>query len=374
MKFTLSTKPLINALDLGVIPANVSKFYKKSCLAQLTATKNTLKINLEASLIASELLLRGSGDSDETVTVFVDCLLLKQLVSTFESSTVTIEYIPGGGITLHSGSSKFNLPSIIEGSDLSLVAPRADVDPSAPSIKINSDDWKFIKDCQMYAIATSFVYPVYTKIWLGEDGSVIIGDFNQQCFTVSQKSSLGSTCLVSDTIVNLFNTLPEGATLTKLDKSYIIKFACDSFEYAAEFTPQYESDAGVGDYKSAVILGAFNKDADNNFEIPVAEILKRLNQSELLSNSAEDTVKFEVVSKQDKLFLKLTDANTDHEIPVTGNCNEFSVTFFITKLKDVMNNLDEETAHVSPIVDEDGAVQGITIWTKQVSVMLGGVQ
>ena len=374
MKFTLNTKPLISALDLGVIPANVSKYYAKSCLAQLTATKNTLKINLEASLIASELILRGSGDVDETAVVFVDCLLLKQLVATFESATTTIEFVAGGGITLHSGSSKFNLPNMVEGTAVSLTAPSAVADATSPSISINADDWKFIKDYQMYAISMSFVYPVYTKVWLGEDGSVLVGDFGQQHFTVSKKSALGATCLVSDTIVNLFNTLSEGATLTKIGKSYLIQYTSDAFTYTAEFTPQYEEDEGVGDYKSAVILSIFNKDESNCFDVPVAEILKRINQAELLASNADDTMTMSIVHEGEKTLLKLKDENTKHEIPVTGNCKDFSVDFYIAKLKSVMNNIDEEVAHVAPIVDESGAAQGITVWTKQVAVMVGGAE
>lgn len=374
MKFTLSTKPLISALDLGVIPANVSKYYAKSCLAQLTASKSTLKINLEASLISSKLILKGSGDVDETATVFVDCLLLKQLVSTFESATTTIEYVEGGGIVLHSGSSKFNLPNMVEGVSLSLNAPSAVADATSPSIPVKADDWKFIKDYQMYAIAMSFVYPVYTNVWLGADGSVIVGDFGQQLFTASNKSALGATCLVTDTIINLFNTLPEGATLTQVGKSYLINYTSDAFTYAAEFTPKYESDEGVGDYKSGVILGVFNKDEANHFDVPVAEVLKRLNQAELLSANADDTIKLSIVHNGTDAVLKLVDNNTKHDIPVSGTCADFAVDFYIAKLKSVFNNIDEEVAHVSPVVDTTGAAQGITVWTKQIAVMLGGAE
>lgn len=374
MKFTLSTRPLISALDLGVIPANVSKYYAKSCLAQLTATRQELKINLEASLICSELTLKGSGDADEVATVFVDCLLLKQLVATFDSATTTIEFLPGGGIALHSGSSRFNLPNMVESSELRLTAPSAVADATAPVISIKADDWKFIKDYQMYAIAMSFVYPVYTKVWLGEDGTVVVGDFGQQLFTASKKSSLGATCLVTDTIINLFNIIPDGATLTKIDKSYLINYSSDSFSYAAQFTPQYEGDAGVDDYKSAIVLGAFNKDEANHFDVATAEVLKRLNQAELLASNADDTIKLTISNLPSGLLLKLVDNNTRHDIPVSGTCQDFSLDFFISKLKSVFNNIDEETVHVAPVVDGAGVPQGITVWTNQIAVMLGGAE
>ena len=122
MNFNVSTKPLTDALNLGVINQNVSKFYQKSCLAQVTASKRDLKINLEASNVLSELHLRGSGDSEETVTTFVDCLLLKQLVSTFEANVTTFEFTEGG-LILHSGKSKFTLPKMIDDSELELNSP-----------------------------------------------------------------------------------------------------------------------------------------------------------------------------------------------------------------------------------------------------------
>lgn len=106
MKFTCNTKPLMDALDIGVINQNVSKFFKKSCLAQITASQRELKLNFEASKICSEVILKGSGDSDETSVVFVDCLLLKQLVNTFESATTIIEFTDSG-IVLHSGKAQF---------------------------------------------------------------------------------------------------------------------------------------------------------------------------------------------------------------------------------------------------------------------------
>ena len=73
MKFTCSTKPLQSALKLGVIKSNISKFYQKSCLAKVTCSKDTLRVNLEASRIMTQLTLHGSGDEDGPVGIFVDC-------------------------------------------------------------------------------------------------------------------------------------------------------------------------------------------------------------------------------------------------------------------------------------------------------------
>ena len=368
MRFTLSTKPLADALNLGIINGNISKFYSKSCIAQLTASKHELKINLEANRVYTEVLLKGSGDEDSTVTTFVDCLLLKQLVNTFETSTVTIEYVDGG-ITIHSGSSKFNLPKSVQldGQEYSLKAP-ALPEAGSPSVQINKSDWKFISDYQMYAIATSFVYPIYTRVWVGDDGTVLIGDFSQQIFTTSKKSPLGKTCLIEETIVNLFNAVPDNATLSQVGSNYVINVKTDGFEYAAEFSPLYESDEGVGSYKSEAILGAMASDETNNFAVSVPAVTNTLSQAELLANSGDDSVQLSLEGKE----LRIKAENVDVRIPVEGECAPFKADFKMSLIRPLMSNIDEETVKISPVVDESGVTAGIIAWTKTLKVMLGG--
>ena len=98
MTFTCNTKPLIEALSLGVINSNISKFYRKSCLAQISGdSSDTLVINLEASYIYSEIRLKGYKEGEGDIpTVFVDNSLLKSLVSTFENATTTFEFTDSG--------------------------------------------------------------------------------------------------------------------------------------------------------------------------------------------------------------------------------------------------------------------------------------
>ena len=103
MNFTVNTKPLIEALNLGVINSNVSPFHKKSTIIQVSADEHDLKLNIEAESIKSELILKGSGDSKSVEKIFVSSLLMKQLVSTFDSATVTLEFAEGG-LILHSGT------------------------------------------------------------------------------------------------------------------------------------------------------------------------------------------------------------------------------------------------------------------------------
>lgn len=366
MKFTVSTKPLSNALDLGIVNQNVSKFYQKSCLAQLTAADKDLIINLEAANVLSELRLKGSGDSTEKVTIFVDCLLLKQLVATFDAPVTTLEFTDSG-LVLHSGKSKFVLPKMIDGTELQLRSPSNETPESI--IDIDKSDWKFIKEHQMYAIAMSFIHPVYTRVWLGESGDVLVGDFDNSLFTHSKKSKLGKTCLVSDTIINLFNVLPDGAKLKKLEDSYIITVDTDGYEYISEFKPVYETDQGVGSYNSDIILEMLVTDENTAITVNTGVINKFLSQAALLSSSTEDSIVFSV--KDNKLTLK--DANVDCKVPIESVPEEYSVEFKTVLLKSVMSNFDEDSIHISPMKQDD-EVAGIVAWTKNMTVVLASIE
>lgn len=370
MKFTVSTKPLSNALDLGVVNANISKFYKRSCVAQLTATKDTLRINLQASFICSELILKGSGSDDSTATALVDCAMLKSLVGTFEANLTTIEFIEGG-VVLHSGSSKFNLASLEVGEDVELDRPEGVESATAPTVKVDNSGWKFIKDYQLYAAATTFVHPVYTRVWVGASGDVIVGDFDNSLFTFSKKGALGETCLISDTIVNLFTSLPEGAEITKLEKGYRVDVKTDGFEFAASFTPQHESDEGVGSYRSDIILETNVKDPNNLIKVNAPTISKFLSQADLLSSGSQS--RLIVALKGDELQIK--DENVDCKVKVEGACQDFQANFSFTYFRTLFSNLNEDVVEISPIISQtesgQDVVEAITVSTPDLSVVLG---
>lgn len=371
MKFQVSTKPLSDALSLGVINGNVSKFYQKSCLAQVVATRNTLTINLEASQILTELRLKGSGDADNSGIMFVDSLLFKQLVSTLESPTVTLEFVEGG-LILHSGKSKFNLPKWIDVADMELKAPRLP-EYTSTSIPVDKSDWRFIKDRQMFAIAMSFIHPVYTKVWVGDSGDVLVGDFDNSLFTHSKKNKLGNTCLLSDTIINLFNSIPEGASLIKVDSSYLIQVKTDGYEYLSEFRPKYESDESEGSYNSDIILQLMEHPMTNCIKLPTAAVHKFLNQAELLSTSTEDQITFEVANKT----VTLHDSNVDCKVDIAGDTCPYTIQFKTSLLKSVISNYKDEAIMVSPMIqpDENGndTANGIVVWDEDLTTVIAGV-
>ena len=370
MKFTTNTKPLADSLNLGIINSNVSNFYKKSCVVQISADKSTLRINVEAANICTELRLKGSGELAEGEThamVFVDSLLFKQLINTLDSSTVTLEFVEGG-LTVHSGKSTFTLPKQVDGTEFELKAPVAP-EQAAEAVDIDKTAWKFIKDNQMYAISMAFVYPVYTKVWIGESGDVLVGNFSTGHFTHSKKGKLGTTCLLTETIINLFNSLPDGAKLAKVDRDYLIELSADSYTYITQFSPLYESDEGVGNYSADMILGAM-KLPESSVQIPTAAVTKLLNQALLFSTSGEDVITLSVKDKT--LYLK--DKSVDGQIPGTGNDTvNFTRDFNLAALKQVIGNYADETVSISPSMRED-IVTGIIVWNKELTTIIAGVE
>jgi len=373
MKFTVSTKPLSNAIDLGVINANISKFYKKSGLAQITASKSELHINLEAANICSELILRGSGDEDSTARAFVDCAVLKSIVSTFDADTTTFEFV-SGGIALHSGSSNCTLAAVSEGAeDIELAAPAPAAD-GATSVKVENSDWRFIKEHQLYAAANTFVHPVYTRVWLGSSGDIIVGDFDNSRFTFSKKNKLGKTCLISDTIVNLLDSLPEGAQLTELADGYRIDVKTDGFEYAAQFRPQYETDEGIGSYNADVILSMCNKDEANSITLNIPSISRFLSQADILSSGTSSIINIDYANGE----LRVSDDNVDGRVKVPGTASAFSIKFPAAFLRTLLSSMDSDDVKITPLIQQDEAgndiTAGLVFYTEELAAVLGGVE
>lgn len=363
MKFTLNTKPLQNAVDLGIIKENISKFNQKSCLAQVTATRENLRINIEAPSIYTEIVLKGSGDSDEEQTIFVDCSLLRQLIDSFDKDVTSIDFVDGG-IVLHSGSSKFTLPKLIESNNLSLNRPATNSD--ADSIELKTGDWKFVKEHQMFAISIWMIHPVYTKVWIGNDGKVIVGDIDNVIFTLSEKSNLGSTCLLNPTIINLFTNLPEGAKIKRIDRSYLLSVDTDGYTLNSQFIPEYEDDEGVGSYNSEAILTTLAK-PESYIEVDVAPIIKFLNQADIVATSQDNYTSFKI--EGNKLTLNRGSGDFKLDVTKTGEFENYSGDFKSTFFKSIFSSVDSDRIKIGPIYNE-GELSGNLFWTDNLSVVL----
>lgn len=363
MVFTVSTKPLQNAIDLGIIKENISKFNQKSCLAQITASRTELRINIEAPSIYTEIVLKGSGDSDTTETIFVDCSLLKQLVDSFDKDITSIDFVDGG-IVLHSGSSKFTLPKLIDSGNLSLNRPSTQA--TGDSIELKASDWKFVKEHQMFAISIWMIHPVYTKVWISEDSRVVIGDIDNAIFTLSNKSNLGSTCLLNPTIINLFTNLPEGSKIQKDGNSYILKVETDGYLLTSQFLPEYETDEGVGSYNAEAILGTMTH-PENYIEVEVAPIIKFLSQADIVATSQDTSTFFKVNNG----VLTLNRGSGDFKLNINqvGTLADYSGDFKSTFFKSIFSSVDSDKIKIGPVYNE-GELSGSVFWTDNLSIVL----
>ena len=370
MKFTTNTRPLAEALNLGIVDSNVSNFYKRSALVQLSANADTLKINVESSMICTEISVKGVGEG-EPATAFVDCMLFKKLIHTLESN-VTIEFEPNG-IRVQSGSSKFNIGNDFgDAVDASAFSLRAPVLPpeDATFTNIDKSAWKFIKDNQMYAVSNDFSSrPVYTNVWIGESGDVLTGDFDLSLFTHSNKGNLGATCLLSNTIINLFNSLPEDAQIAKVGSDYLVKFSKDSYDYITQFTPKYEDSEEVGDYKADMIINKMAHPEVTN-RVFTGLVTKLLNQATLLNSSNNTYIKLSVTNDT----MHLEGENVHGQIPLEDEVPaEYSAKFKLDKLKQVISNYGDRYINISPIMAGDRAV-GIVVWNEELTTMFAGAE
>lgn len=366
MIFEANTKPIVDGLELAIINSNITKFYQKSCIVELDIEENDLRVNTEVSAIKSELIFKGSVSGDDSYThAFVDSLLFKSLLESLDSDTVKLE-INENSLTVYSGRSHFNLPQVIEEADIELDRPNRDV-AASNFIKVDQSSWKFIQDYQMYALAMSFLHPVYRYVWMGESGDVISGDYDNSIFTTSKKSQFPTTCLITDTIVNLLNNVPEGSQIAQLDRSYEIKVDLDPYSYICEFEPKYEEDEGVGTYSADIILSLFNHDA--GIAVKTDKLSKYLSQAELFSNANDATIKLACTNDS----LSLVNESVNCKIDVNNPFGEFSVAFNIKFLKDAFNHLDSDEIQISPLI-QDGVATGIILWTDNMTTVLGGVE
>lgn len=368
MKFTVATKPLADSLNLAIVNANISQYYSKSCVVEVSVDGSVLRINVEAKSIRSEIKLKGKNDTNENGVAFVSSTLLKQLVSTFEDAVTTFEFV-SGGVVLYSGKSKFTLPNLVEEDEMTLTRPTAPATTDVAAAKaIDKADWRFIKDHQMFALSMSFIHPVYTRVWAGQTGDVIVGDYDNTLFTHSEKSKLGTTCLLTDTIINLFNSLPDGAKLIRSGDAYIIVVDSDSFEFLSEFVPEYESD--VGSYNSDILLEVMSHPESGDIRVDVAPLNRFLSQAELILSSTDAEIQLDVGDG----VIKLYDNDVNCVVPVAGTGitpNSYTLTFKVKMLKSVLSNYSEQV-YINPTYTDD-EISGIVIWDKELTTVLAGM-
>lgn len=368
MRFTVSTKPLADALSLAIINANVSDYFKQSCVAQIQAYGDTLQINLEASQLCSQVKMKGTSyGSDERASILVSSLTFKALIQSFDSPTVTFEFIDDNhGLVLHSGKSKFTLAETSE-YDRDLKTP-SEISDMSKSADISIADWTFVKNHQVYAVSMSYVHPAYTRIYVRDTGEVLAGDADLGIFTYSKKSNLGVSCLLQTSIVNLLTALPEGAKLIDAGDSYILVVNTDGYEFRAEMVP--ESEEIVGSYNYDIVMSTFEKDERMGSSFDVAYVYKFVKQAELLSTSSEASLDIHV----DSHTIKIEGDDVDCELETQNAITEPYTVKVPSKLfKDVINNLDADSAIMYPYTS-GGVIKGVIFCTDNMSAVLAAVE
>lgn len=364
MRFTVNTKALKNATDLGIIKANISKYYYKSNVVQITATADTLKINVEASGIKTKMILGGSGDEEITTSILVDCSIFKSLIDSIDTDVLSIEFI-AGGIYIHAGTSKFSIPQMLDINDVQLEEPEDDYSVTNTSTIVPSD-WQFIKDHQMYAIATKESHPVYKNVWVGQDKDVIVGDYDSSLFTYSKRGKFDATCLFPASLINLFTSIPEGSTVSKIGKSYILNITTDNYSMITEFLPKYEDDESVGNYNATMILNML-KHPDLFITLDIAPLTKFINQTAILAQTEMDKV-FDFVLSDGKLTL----SNTTSSYSMQVDSNEsYTVKFSSDLFKRVLSNFDSDKINIAPMHRGDMTI-GCIFWTDNLTTLLAG--
>lgn len=367
MKFITNTQPLIDACKLGIVLSNVTNFHKKSNIVQISASNNMLTINVESLRICTELTLQGHGEGEPS-SIFVSSSLFRQLVETLDNPTTELIF-DETCLLIKSGRSKFTLAKVVDGNEFDLKRPKDVYFDDDSIVPFKKADWEFIRNNQMYAISMSPLHPVYMKAWFGASGDVIIGDFDISLFTHSEKSSLGNTCLLTDTVVNLFTSLPDDCKIIRDEQDYIIRVSGDSYTYTTQLTPLYEDDEGVGSYNSDMILGIMGH-PDDYIIVELAPIAKLLSQAMLLSTDHDDVISWKV----DGTELKIYNDDVDGIIPVGGSTDlHYEVMFKLDYLKKILANYSDNELSIG-LITRDGDSVGIVVWNGDMTTVLAGCE
>ena len=243
------------------------------------------------------------------------------------------------------------------------------------SITIRPSDWQFVKDHQLYAVSASETRPVYKNVWVSDKKDVVTGDMDRGLFTYSKACDFGSTCLLPASLVNLFTTIPEGATITKADRDYILDIEADSYKMITQFTPRYEDDESIGSYHAEIVMDKF-KHPDEHIILDIVPMVKFINQNAILANSDKDKVLGFAV---DNGTLTLSTPSNSYSMPADTTKN-YSIYFDIEFIKPLLASFDTDKINMAPMSrmaeDDDGKqfeqVYGLSFWSDTLTMVLAG--
>lgn len=368
MKFTVNVQPLKDALSYTVVRENISKFFEKSTVVELTVENECLKVNTQATSLVSEAVVRGCCDCQDIGRAIVDSTLFKSLVSSIDSVEVTLEF-KETCVSVLSGKSTFDVPKLLsEEDDASLDKP---VSCSAEDNSIlNVDVWKSVQSNQLYAVASSMIRKAYTYVWMSSDKGVLTGDLDMSFFTHYPESDLPGTFLVKPTIVNMLASMPDGCEVVHVeDLTYQVRFDLDSFSFCAEFSLQHEGSEDIGEYDSEIILDMVEAKSDSNVKLLKSSLSSAVKKAQLFSSASKP---YCTVTCSRKGMYVVTD-NVDCMVCSDECEKEYSSKFMVSDLDMVVSHMPSDEVEVSPIVKQ-GEVFGLRFKCGSVTSLIGGVE
>ena len=371
MKFNLNVKPLKDAMDLAIISGNISKFFEKSTVIELTVSDDILRLNTQATSLVSEATIKGYNEDKGVASAIVDCQLFKQLVSTIDGNEVCLDF-QDNFLVVQYGKSKFNVPKLLSDEDEASLDRPALEESLKGSLKteLHPDNWKYIQDHQLYAVAMSQIHKVYTRVWVDADKGVLTGDPNLGFFTYQPESDLSGSCLVSSTIVNLLSVLEDGSSVYSVDdSSYVVCMSCDSFDFRSQFTVEHEEQNGMGSYDSDMIFAMVLDNSNEPVKLSKSKLASTVKQAGLFA-SASDPLIYITASESG---FKLENDNVNCVICKDASNLNYSIAFTVSDLETTVSHMDDDDLYMSPIVKE-GEVFGVRFSSGKLIALLGGVE
>lgn len=370
MRFKLNVTPLKDAMNLCIISSNISKFFEKSTVIQLTAEGSNLRLNTQATSLLSEVVIKGDNEDNSTACAIVDNSLFKSLISSLDVNEVTLDF-QDTVLEVKAGRSKFNVPKLLMDEDgICLDRPILEENlQDRTCSELHPSIWKYIQEHQLYAVASNQIHKVYTYVWVDSDKGVLTGDPNMSFFTYQPNSDLGSNCLISNTIVNLLAAMEEGTQLYMInDTNYLVKMNIDSFSFCSQFTVEHEDETGIGIYDSDMIFDMVLDEYQTESCVSRGKLSSNIKQAQLFASSTNSLISVESNDKGMYLVNDNVNCRISKDIG-----REYSCSFNLSDLDIVVSHIDEDNMTVSPIVKEE-EVFGLRFKSGDMVALVGGVE
>lgn len=383
MKVTVSTDSLRSGLSTLILDSSISKFNPKSCITRITMVQNTIQLDTEYADVKSRLKVDCTADEDDYRVIYVESSVFKKLINSLNTGDVTLEITDKDSTTLivRAGKSKFLVPQIAEYQDVRFGIDSAEIEDLATlfdnSTKFDFSAWKFVSSYQLYALADAVsAYKAYTNVYIGEDNSIIVGDYNSSLFTYSNKNTVFDSCMIPGSVVKLLISYPEDSSVARSENQsdlWYIMCHDENGEYSlvSEFRTKAETDAE--NYQSDKIIPLLMHSDESAVTIPnLAAIKDVLAQgSVLVSNKNDYVINLAVENGKLRVFGN----NMEYVENVDDSAEEFTVALRLQRFVDTISHLDSNEVKIMPKYRKDRngneIVFALILWTENLTVVLG---